>query len=602
MQNASCTACATSFNVTGKVPGSVFQCPKCHRGTITVPGAAALEELDASLELAASTPAAGIGSGDELVEEVAEAAPTASASPDPVPTKGPVIRRKTAGSAAAGAARTTSRRGGAPTSTPAAGKKPMLAIAGGVIVLAVAAGVYFTRDGGSKPGPGSTGATGTTGSANAAQGSGTNAADVGANPTASSANDEPIATRLERLAPDDLDTRKALFARAKSGSDAALTNRVARELLLLDANDVEARLALGFRQYEGPARQYTGKWLTDEDHAIAVAAEKLGDFALGKSTSASSARPDAFREAVDSLRSRMQDEFPDSQFEVRFDDGVMPRPYVAAMQKGAGADLDGNEKWFGTALGALYRVYFDRYAERFGLKEVEEPIAIVIFASKAGYDNWQKKNPQYPKSEFIGAYYIPALKRLMLWNTGDASFIGVMFHEGTHQLVHFTCPNGFISPWFQEGFAEFFNGHKIEQRLDPVSGQVIQEYKLGQFLKDRSGSLLTAIQGGSAYSVHDLVHIDYPRFWKAQVDQAEDPAARHMVSMIYAQGWGLIMYLHYAEGGKYKEGFDRYFEAEIAGTADGELFGEIFELETDEDWAAFDEAVREWLKNDLRNV
>lgn len=569
-----------------------------------MPGAAALEELDASLELAAPAPDAGIGSGDELVDEVADAAPAAATPPHPMPAKGGVVRRKTAGTAAAGSARTGSRRP-ARAATPASGKKPMLAIAGGVVVLAVAAGVYFTRDGGSKPGPGATGATGTTGASSsndAAQAAGKNAADSGANPTSSGANDEPIATRLERLAPDDLDARKALFTRAKSSSDGAMTKRVAREVLLLDANDVEARLALGFRQYEGPARQYTGKWLTDEDHAIAVATEKLGDFALGKSSSASSARPDAFREAVASLRSRMQDEFPDAQFEYRFDDGVMPRPYVAAMQKGAGADLDGNEKWFGTALGALYRVYFDRYAERFGLKEVEEPIAVVIFASKAGYDNWQKKNTQYPKSEFIGAYYIPALKRLMLWNTGDASFIGVMFHEGTHQLVHFTCPNGFISPWFQEGFAEFFNGHKIEQRLDPVSGQVIQEYKLGQFLKDRSGALLTAIQGGSAFSVHDLVHIDYPRFWKAQVDQANDPAARHMVSMIYAQGWGLIMYLHYAEGGKYKDGFDRYFEAEIAGTADGELFGEIFELETDEDWAAFDEAVREWLKNDLRNV
>lgn len=596
MQNASCTACAASFNVAGKAAGSVFQCPKCHRGTITVPGAAALEELDASLEVAepSATHAASVGSSDELVDEVA------SGTPAPAAPKGTVVRRKAGGPPAAGASRAGSRRASPAAPAPAAGKKPLLAIVGGVVVLAVAAGVYFTRDGGSNALQGqhreTTGASPTNPSAPEA---------IDGNPTSTAngtTNSEPIAKLLERLAPDDLDARKALFSRAKTESNSALVTQTAREVLLLDANDVEARVALGFRQYEGPARQYTGKWLTDEDHAIAVAAEKLGDFALGKSTSASSARPDAFRDAVQSLRSRMQDEFPDAQFEYRFDDGVMPRPYVAAMQKGAGADLDGNEKWFGTALGALYRVYFERYAERFGLNEVEEPIAIVIFASKAGYDNWQKKNPQYPKSEFIGAYYLPGLKRLMLWNTGESAFIGVMFHEGTHQLVHFTCPNGFISPWFQEGFAEFFNGHKIEQRLDPVSGQVIQEYKLGQFLKDRSGSLLTAIQGGSAYSVHDLVHIDYPRFWKAQADQAEDPASRHMVSMIYAQGWGLIMYLHYAEGGKFKDGFDRYFEAEIAGTADGDLFGEIFELETDEDWAAFDQAVREWLKNDLRNV
>lgn len=588
MQNASCTACAASFNVTGKAPGSVFQCPKCHRGTITVPGAAALEELDAGLEVTPAPADTGVGSGDELIDEV----PATEPAPAEAGPRGPIVRRKAAGGAPAAGARTSTRRAGAATPAPSGNKKPMLAIVGGAVVLAVAAGVYFTRDAGPKgaaPASSSTGAQAATDATNAT-------------PPPTAADDStPIATRIERLAPDDLDARKALFAQAKSGSDSATTKRLARELLLLDANDIEARLALGFRQYQGSAKQYAGKWLTEEDYELAVGAEKLGDFALGKSTSSSS-RPDAFRDAVASLRSRMQDEFPDDQFEYRFDDGVMPRPYVAAMQKGAGADLDGNEKWFGTALGSLYRVYFDRYAERFGLKEVEEPIAVVIFASKAGYDNWQKRNSQYPKSEFIGAYYLPGLKRLMLWNTGDTGFIGVMFHEGTHQLVHFTCPNGFISPWFQEGIAEFFNGHKIEQRLDPVSGQVVQEYKLGQFLKDRSGALLGAIQGGSAFSVHDLVHIDYPRFWKAQVDQGEDPASRHLVSMIYAQGWGLIMYLHYAENGKYRDGFDRYFEAEIAGTADGELFGEIFELETDEDWASFDEAVREWLKNDLRNI
>lgn len=600
MQNATCSACATSFNVTGKAPGSMFQCPKCRQGTITVPGSAALEELDAGLEIAepaAQSAAAQIASGDELTEEVSPEPAAPRPAVTPRAAKGGVVRRSAdaAGKpAAAGTSGRTARRG-APTPAATGGKKPLLAIVGGVVVLGVAAGVYFTRDGGKGQAPIVTNSS-TNANANAS------GADSGANATTGATSSTlPIATRLERLAPDDLDARKALFAEAKSGSDAQLTKRLAREVLLLDAADIEARLALGFRQYEGPARQYQGKWLTEEDYGLAVAAEKLGDFALGKS-SRSSSRPDAFREAVAALRSRMQDEFPDEQFDYRFDDGVMPRPYVAAMQKGAGADLDGNEKWFGTALGSLYRVYFDRYAERFGLKEVEEPIAVVIFASKAGYDNWQKRNPQYPASQFIGAYYLPALKRLMLWNTGDTGFIGVMFHEGTHQLVHFTCPNGFISPWFQEGIAEFFNGHKIEQRLDPVSGQVVQEYKLGQFLKDRSGALLGAIQGGSAFSVHDLVHIDYPRFWKAQADQAGDSDAQHLVSMIYAQGWGLIMYLHYAENGKYREGFDRYFEAEIAGTADGDLFGEIFELETDEDWAAFDQAVREWLKNDLRNV
>jgi hypothetical protein len=470
---------------------------------------------------------------------------------------------------------------------------PKIALAAGALAAAGLIVFLLARDGDPEPAP----SPGTPSAADAPKA----APDSRAAPaqTYASPRDE-FAARRDALPIDDVPGRLDLAAFCAENKLRNERLDVLREVLLLQPQNEAACRELGFRKYTGSAAAYKGMWLSPVDHGLALGAEKLGDMALG-GTARSGAARDLFAEDVARLEATLVGEFPKDRFEYRADDGVMPRPYLAVLQTGAGIDVAEQEAFFGKRLKDLYTVFFERYRERFGLADVTEPIPVVVFGSKAAYDNWQARHPEYPTSESIGAYYLPAAKRLMLWNTGDPDFVGTLFHEGTHQLMHFTVGE-FHSPWLQEGFAEFFGGHEIEQVFDPVTGALVNRYRLGRFLKDRYAALQAAIRAGSAMTVKELVHRGYAEFGADQAAQETDSAAAHRVSLTYAQGWGLIMYLHYADGGRHLEGFEKLVEAEAAGTASGETFGATFGLVTDEDWAAFDAAFESWVLDDLQKL
>ncbi len=623
MIQAACSKCGASFNVEGKPAGASFKCPKCKAGHITVPAPAvedsALEELTDAEEV----PAEDI----ELIEVDEAAAPSSAPVPAPKTTPRPAggARRPASGARAPRAARSASE--GAP---PAKSSGKKIGIIAGVAV-AIGAGAWFATRGGSEPASPSSPPAQTDSTAKSSA-SGTNpinaggANDNGAPATTAGGNAatstpakalsprEDIAAKRAALAPADVAGRLALADAAQKANLRTERTLLLRDVLLVDPDNETARAALGFTKYTGRATPYKGRWMDKEATALATRAEEWLDGTTsggapssggstpsdsGSSGAPSSSGSDEFTSAAKALQDSMQGDYPNGEFDYRFDDGIMPRPYVAAIQRASGTSVDDLEKEFGKAFAGLYATFMGRYRDRFQLDELTEPVPVVLFGSAEHHDAFVLKRD--PKSTYlakngIGGYFNPTDRKLTLYR--QPHLMGVLFHEGTHQLVHFAVGPNFQSPWFQEGIAEFFGGHRIQQVPD-ANGRLVNRYELGQFISERYGYLQQQIPSNSAMTVKELVNFGYPQFSAAQHDPSQSSENSRKTLLVYAEGWALIMFLHYADGGAMKEKFDQYFEAEKDGESSGDKFGEIMGLESDSDWATFDKKFKDWVMNEL---
>lgn len=583
---AACSSCSASFDVSKKAPGATFRCPRCKTGTIQVPEA--LAELAAEPEL-------------EPLDEAPAAMPTPRAASAARPKSGAARTAKGAAGRANPASSRTTR-----ASTPASGgpNKALLAV-GGIALIISAAFLALRGDGddatqppvaisGQGGAPTSNG-NGATPAANGSTAAGSESAAAKPAPAG-----ETFEQRRAKLPSGDAGARVELAKFATANGKPAEAKELHREALLLDADQAEARAALGFTKYAGPAAAYQGRWLNAADAQIVAAREKLltgtGELAQA-STSA-----DVFTRQAEDLRKSLQGQFPDEKFTYSYADGVMPQPFVVLIDKNAGDEFEDYRAEYAEMLGALKEAFFDRYREQFQLDEIETPIPVVIFDSVKTYSSHRaafadEKYPD-PKTGVLG-FYQPWNKRLMLWRQKDLR--GVLLHEGAHLLIHYAfSKRGFEpsnqSPWFQEGFAEYFGGNKVVKEKDE-NGVERKRYVLGQMLRGRYAVLRAMMEANVALSLKDLVRVNHQQFNEAK--DSTDPRAQMLVSDIYGQGWAFIMFLHYFESGKYKKAFDNYFIAETQGAGHYGTLEEELGISGDEGWTAMDKTFKTWVVDEL---
>ncbi|MBL8765886.1 MAG: hypothetical protein JNL94_00880, partial [Planctomycetes bacterium] len=546
---AACSSCSASFDVSKKAPGATFRCPRCKTGTIQVPEAAAAAEPE--LEPLEELPAAQPPTPAAAPPRAAPARSAAASSRPSRPARGASAGNKPSGAATSRAAGSRAARSSAPAS--AGPNKAVLAI-GGVAVIGIAA--FFALRGGDAPTepttPPAVTASSPSGSPAPVGASGSSVADAGG-ATSAKPTGETFEQRRAKLPDGDASARAELAKFAAANGKPAEAKELNREALLLDANQADARAALGFTKYTGPAAAYQGRWLNAADLGVVTAREKLltgtGELAQA-STSA-----DVFTRQAEDLRKSLQSQFPDEKFTYSYADGVMPQPFVVLIDKNCGDKFEDYRAEYAEMLGALKEAFFDRYREQFQLDEIETPIPVVIFDSVKTYNSHRtaftdEKYPD-PKTGVLG-FYQPWNKRLMLWRQKELR--GVLLHEGAHLLIHYAfSKRGFEpsnqSPWFQEGFAEYFGGNKVVKEKDE-NGVERKRYVLGQMLRGRYAVLRAMMEAKVAMSLKDLVRVNHQQFNDAK--DSTDGAAQALVNDIYGQGWAFIMFLHYFENGKYK--------------------------------------------------
>src|SRR5690606_14930975 len=152
----------------------------------------------------------------------------------------------------------------------------------------------------------------------------------------------------------------------------------------------------------------------------------------------------------------------------------------------------------------------------FSLEDIESPAVVIIWDSVETYSNHVEKHPEgnySPAAGGLRGYYQPWSQHLILWR-GDG-LRNVLLHEGAHMLIHYAfAGRGFRpstqSPWFQEGFAEFFGGNKVEI----VGGK--KTYVLGQRIDGRERELAMVQALGARLSVFDLVKLSSYEFENAK--------------------------------------------------------------------------------------
>ncbi|MDQ7778773.1 MAG: DUF1570 domain-containing protein [Planctomycetota bacterium] len=154
----------------------------------------------------------------------------------------------------------------------------------------------------------------------------------------------------------------------------------------------------------------------------------------------------------------------------------------------------------------------------------------------------------YASSDGVGgaaAYFSPMQKHLVTcatyeWGGGKKEAYGVLFHEATHQFVHFYFGEETNVPiWVNEGLAEYFNAAGFK---DP------KNFKFGSPLYERLQDLKAAIRANETVPLKTLFQMSQSQYYaKAQ--------------LCYAQGWGIVHYFHQTKNPKYKDLFLKYCKA-----------------------------------------
>ena len=277
------------------------------------------------------------------------------------------------------------------------------------------------------------------------------------------------------------------------------------------------------------------------------------------------------------------------------------RPYVLYVLK----DKDGGEdriaeKWI-EQLEQVRDTFFARYRRRLGLNLAdfgEKGVPVLVLRTFADY----KKYNDNKESSTI-AHFEPWSGRLVTWagaaaqegvaedvkdkNVGltVAEIRGVVFHESTHQLVHFvTRESGRHlaagqAMWFSEGIAEYFGGHA--RRWDSEAGR--WRYIPGKINTMRIGTLTNLRKNLMPFDkLLDYLRQDYSS--DSGPNSKGNFKAEIRVTLAYAQGWALCYFLNEWDGGKYRDKFDAYVKEERVGRSGIPTWRKIF----GNDWTAIE--------------
>jgi hypothetical protein len=334
---------------------------------------------------------------------------------------------------------------------------------------------------------------------------------------------------------------------------------------------------------------------------------------------------DEFSRLAKAKMEYLDDTFGKGFFTYFCNDGIMPRPYLVAAEFKPSFDPETLENEYAEIFGYLYQQFFAQYGEMLETGSIEEPVVALVFDSRESYEKVFKEeraaitkaleDGTEPKleggrkihgladPEFMAGYFRPDNEILYQWRQED--LWTVMFHEGTHQLVHHATkkwnpPQASETPWFQEGIADFMGGHKRKTVYSEEKKGFVKEFTLGQFMPNRYTVLQRGIQGGEHMTLKELCYLDFWSFKGAQNDQSGNSRNQQITTMLYAQGWALVKFLNQYEGGKYRGHFHEYFKRECRGQGGGDAFADIFVLESDQDWDDLEAEWHEWIYGELR--
>lgn len=251
------------------------------------------------------------------------------------------------------------------------------------------------------------------------------------------------------------------------------------------------------------------------------------------------------------------------------------RPYVLIIEKSDKYSETARLDEIGTVLRELYQMFYDTYAVKFNLTAMDnEVIMVFIFKDTESY------REKTAVSQFAAAHYDPTKESLMLPNDLHDMY-GVVFHEGTHQLVDFAAKlRGKIGGrpfWFEEGIATNFEAFT----RDKTTGKFIIGALAGLPKDNYLNTIKTMIKQKTYTPFKQMISLTY-------TEGARDPNPQQ-VAMNYAQSWSMVYFLYTYDNGKYRSKWEEYFVAEISGEGGKHAFERIIGNPDDieKEWLAY---------------
>jgi hypothetical protein len=255
------------------------------------------------------------------------------------------------------------------------------------------------------------------------------------------------------------------------------------------------------------------------------------------------------------------------------------RPFLVALEKAPHFAVEVLLDSYVEQIERLHEAIRKDFAPRGDAKMSERILPVIILASRGSYDRYLERNRRRAMPGSVGGHYEYGRRRLVLYH-GPRGETPVLFHEGTHQLVHHYAhraradgnPNAF---WFQEGLACYYEAFGRGEKGEFVFHVVNRQ---------RLPAAAEAVEAKTATPLGALLSLSVDDIWKQMEDPTLDAEARtRRAQKLYAEAWALWHYL--LNTPRHRASARTYFEDELAGGGGIErfkaLFGDLGELERD---------------------
>lgn len=174
------------------------------------------------------------------------------------------------------------------------------------------------------------------------------------------------------------------------------------------------------------------------------------------------------------------------------------------------------------AMLALYNQQF-----RFPIDELEVPLRVRIFATRARYDSYLRRLVDETRDGYVYLHYRDLAKsELVGYFTDDDSLNQSMIHQSFVQFMRAFIPHPPL--WLREGFAVYYEASEY----DPEFGAAIYRENLAWL--DTLKTILAGESMATPLSLDEMLTMD--------VD-----GARSMIDSFYPQAWGMVSFLLHDE-------------------------------------------------------
>jgi tetratricopeptide (TPR) repeat protein len=200
------------------------------------------------------------------------------------------------------------------------------------------------------------------------------------------------------------------------------------------------------------------------------------------------------------------------------------------------------------------------------------PTTVLVFKDEASFSRFKPLNEDGTRRDWVIGYFLPGkdVNYIALpAAAGKPTSLSTIYHEYVHFLIDNTLGRANIPPWFNEGFAEFYEQTNIETDEKATIGNV-------------NASHLTALRKNGLVPFEKFFAVDYYTL---------NRQSKENISFYYAQAWALMHYLVYGNNGARNKELREYKDLLLKGKTSKQAFQQAFKT----DYALMEAEVKKYI-------